>query len=489
MKEMDFNKTKIVATVGPACSTQSQLISLVRAGVNVFRINFSHGSRNDHLQRIKAIRAINKELDIPITILQDLQGPKIRIGDVDNGEITLNVGNRIVITTNPVTGTPEKISTSYVSLTEDVNKGDIILIDDGNIEIRVLDKTQHEVTGQVLHGGLLKSRKGMNLPHTSISLPSMTPKDIEDLEFGLRHNVDWVALSFVRSAKDIRELRTVIDAHKKATRVVAKIEKPEAVENIDSIIAESDALMVARGDLGVEIPMEQVPMIQKMIIKKCNAAGKPVIVATQMLESMIQNPRPTRAEASDVANAIMDGADAVMLSAETAAGKYPALAVRSMARIIRSVEKNYDGIYFKNYELDERSATFTHDRVLAMAVMLAKDTHAKVITGMTVSGYSAYSLSKYRPNANIYIFTGSKFFLTQVGLIWGVRAFYYEKIESTDDAANDIKKVLMEKQLLKEGDLYVSTGTTPVASRMRTNTVRLSIADRTVRFRKRDSQK
>jgi pyruvate kinase len=477
MKDIDFNKTKIVATIGPASNTQTQLLSLIRAGVNVFRLNFSHGTHKEHLDRIKIIRKINKTLDIPVTILQDLQGPKIRVGEMENEGVSLKLGNKIVITTGNIVGTAKKISTSYKALPQDVAKGDIILIDDGNIEIRVIDKNDKDVFGQVLHGGILKSRKGINLPHSNVSLPSLTPKDIKDLEFGMEHEVDWIALSFVRSGQDIRDLRSIILKNNKAIKIVAKIEKPEAVQNIDEIIAEADALMVARGDLGVEIPMEQVPMIQKMIIKKCNAAAKPVIVATQMLESMIQNPRPTRAEASDVANAIMDGADAVMLSAETAAGKYPALAVRSMARIIRSVEKNYDGIYNKTYESDEKSPTFLHDQVLATAAFLAKDIHAKVITGMTVSGYSAFNLAKYRPNANIFIFTGSRHFLTQVGLVWGVRAFFYEKIESTDDAVNDIKNILLDKELLREGDVYVSTGTTPVASRKRTNTVRLYIAE------------
>ncbi len=477
MRDKNFNKTKIVATVGPASNSYTKLVALVRAGVNVFRLNFSHGNHEDHLEVINHIRKINRSLDIPVTILQDLQGPKIRIGNVENDGVQLKVGAKITITTKKITGTAERISTSYSHFPQDVDKGNIILLDDGNIEIRVIDKNKEEVFGQVLHGGILKSKKGINLPHSNISMPCLMEKDLIDLEFGLKHDVDWIALSFVRTAQDIRKLKELILGHNKATRIVAKIEKPEAVANIDEIITEADALMVARGDLGVETPMERVPLIQKMIIKKCNSAAKPVIVATQMLESMIQNPRPTRAEASDVANAILDGADAVMLSAETAAGKYPTLAVRSMAKIIRSVEKDYEGIYFKNYELDENSPTFLHDRVLATAVILARDTHARVITGMTVSGYAAQNLSKYRPNANIYIFTGSKHFLTQVGLIWGVRAFYYEKIESTDDAANDIKNVLMEKELLRKGDIYVSTGTTPVASKQRTNTVRLNIAD------------
>lgn len=472
-----FNKTKIVATLGPASSSKSQIKSLIRAGVNVFRVNFSHGSHKEHLQRMNIIRQLNSELDFPVGILMDLQGPKIRIGEINGGEIKLEVGQKITITTDPIMGTDGIVSTTYELLPTDVKKGDIILIDDGNIEIRVLDKNAKNVFGQVLHGGKLKSRKGINLPDTNVSIPSLTEKDKEDLEFGLKQDVDWVALSFVRKAEDIRELRDIIVKKGKHTKIVAKIEKPEAVDNIDDIIDATDALMVARGDLGVEIPMEEVPITQKMLVRKCNLAAKPVIVATQMLESMIQNPRPTRAEASDVANAIMDGADAVMLSAETAAGMYPAQSVRSMSKIIQSVEAKFPGIFDRNYDHDTNSPTFLNDQVLAAACNLASETNAKVITGMTISGYTAFNLARYRPTSDIYIFTGSKILLTQCALIWGVRAFFYERFESTDDAIFDIQDKLKKAKLIKPGDVYVTTGSFPVASGKRTNTVRLNIAE------------
>ncbi len=474
MKDV-INRTKIIATIGPASSTKSIIRSLIRSGANVLRLNFSHGTQEDHLNRIRMIRSLSKEFNDPIGILLDLQGPKIRIGEVKDGSVHLKVGQKLTITTHIMIGTNQKISSSYQNLPRDVKKGDVILIDDGNIELRVLDMKEDEVVTQVLHGGILKSKKGINLPDTNVSVPSLTEKDLDDLAFGLTHHVDWVALSFVRKADDIKELREIICKKGKWTKIIAKIEKPEAVENIDAIIEASDGLMVARGDLGVEIPMEQVPLIQKQIVRKCNMAAKPVIVATQMLESMIQNPRPTRAEASDVANAIMDGADAVMLSAETAAGNYPALAVRSMARIIKSVEDNIDWIFDKNFENDKNSGTFYNDRVLATACQLAEDTHARVITGMTVTGYTAFNISKHRPKASIIIFTGNKTLLSQLALVWGVRAYFYEKFESTDDALNDIQEFLIKNDLIKHGDVYITTGTIPVSSRKRTNTVRLNI--------------
>ena len=476
MKE-SINRTKIIATIGPASNSKTTIRALMRSGTNVFRLNFSHGSHQEHLNRIKMIRNLNNDFDDPAGILLDLQGPKIRIGDVKDGAVPLKVGQKLIITIQDRIGDNQKISTSYQSLPKDVQKGDVILIDDGNIELRVLDQMEKEVVTQVLHGGLLKSKKGINLPDTNVSIPSLTEKDLSDLHFGLDNDVDWVALSFVRKAEDIKELREIICEKGKWTKIIAKIEKPEAVENIDEIIEASDGLMVARGDLGVEIPMEEVPLLQKQIIRKCNHAAKPVIVATQMLESMIQNPRPTRAEASDVANAILDGADAVMLSAETAAGKYPALAVRSMARIIKSVEEKVEEIFYKNYEFDSDSDTFYNDRVLATACQLAEDTKAKVITGMTVTGYTAFNISKHRPAASIFIFAGKKNLVTQLALVWGVRAYYYEKFESTDDALNDIQEFLVNNQLIKRGEVYITTGTIPVASRMRTNTVRLNIYD------------
>jgi pyruvate kinase len=474
MKDV-YNRTKIIATIGPASSSKSVIRSLIRSGTNVLRLNFSHGTHEDHLNRIKMIRSLSKEFDEPLGILMDLQGPKIRIGDVIDGAVQLKVGQKLTITIHDIIGSSQRISTSYQHLPKDVKKGDVILIDDGNIELRVLDQLEEEVVTQVLHGGILKSKKGINLPDTNVSVPSLTEKDLIDLAFALAHDVDWIALSFVRKAEDVKELREIIRRNGKGTKIIAKIEKPEAVENIDAIIEASDGLMVARGDLGVEIPMEKVPLIQKQIIRKCNIAAKPVIVATQMLESMIQNPRPTRAEASDVANAIMDGADTVMLSAETAAGNYPTLAVRSMSRIIKSVEDNIDWIFDKNFENEKDSDTFYNDRVLATACQLAEDTHARVITGMTVSGYTAFNISKYRPKASIIIFTGNKTLLSQLALVWGVRSYYYEKFESTDDALNDIQDFLIKNEFIKRGDVYITTGTIPVSSRKRTNSVRLNI--------------
>jgi len=472
-----INRTKIVATLGPSSNTKSKINALVNSGVNVFRLNFSHGSKEENLRLINIIRSINEDLEVPVAILADLQGPKIRIGEVENGAVYLKVGQKITITTEDILGNGLKISTTYKSLPNDVEKGDIMLIDDGQIGIKVTGRDKVSVSGQVLYGGLLKSKKGINLPNTKVSIPSLTEKDRSDLDFCLEHEVDWVALSFVRRAKDIVDLREIIQQHGKAVKIVAKIEKPEAVENIDDILKATDALMVARGDLGVEIPMEQVPMVQKMLVRKCNLEGKPVIVATQMLESMAFNPRPTRAESSDVANAIMDGADAVMLSVETAAGQYPSLAVRSMTKIIASVEKGIDFIFNKNFESNKNSDSYIFERVLASACKLANETGAKVITGITASGYTAFNIARQRPLAQIYIFTGNRKLLTQLALLWGVRVIFYEKFESTDDAVNDIQKVLVNRKILKEGDIYVTTSTIPVASRKRNNSVRINIVE------------
>jgi pyruvate kinase len=472
-----FNRTKIVATLGPASNTRTKIKSLINAGANVFRLNFSHGSQEENLKRINIIRAINEELEIPVAILADLQGPKIRIGAIENGAVNLKVGQKITVTTQDILGNHERISTTYTLLPQDVEKGDMILIDDGNIGIRIIGKSKNEVFGQVVYGGVLKSRKGINLPNTRVSIPSLTEKDRDDLDFCLRHEVDWVALSFVRAAEDISKLREIIQRSGKFTKIVAKIEKPEAVDNIDDILEASDALMVARGDLGVEIPMEQVPMIQKMLVNKCNHAGKPVIVATQMLESMAFNPRPTRAESSDVANAIMDGADAVMLSVETAAGQYPSMAVRSMSKIIEFVENGVDFIFNKNFEGNKYSEGYIYDRVLASACKLAEETGARVITGITGSGYTAFNIARQRPRAQIYIFTGNRLLLTQLALLWGVKVIFYEEFESTDDAVNYIQEILLKRRILKTGDIYVTSSVIPVASRKRNNSVRIHVVE------------
>jgi pyruvate kinase len=475
--QISYNKTKIIATVGPACDSKEALRNLILAGVDVFRLNFSHSTHEDHKKRIQFIRELNEEMGTFVCILQDLQGPKIRIEEVENNAVQLKVGDHLAITSERVLGTSRKVSTSYRELPQDVKVGDTILIDDGNLELRVISKSEKEVSAEVIHGGTLKSKKGINLPATNVSAPSLTEKDYEDLQFGLDNDVDWVALSFVRRADDVKELKRIIEANGKNTRVVAKIEKPEAVNNIDEIIRETDAIMVARGDLGVEIPMERVPIVQKDIVKKCNLAAKPVIVATQMLESMIQNPRPTRAEASDVANALMDGADAVMLSAETASGAYPVKAVTSMARILESVEKSTLSIYHKNYDMDARSETFYNDRVLAGACVIARDTCAKAITGITFSGYTAFGIARHRPLADIFIFTENKKLLNQMGLIWGVRGFYYDRFVSTDQSIEDTKNMLKEIGMVKVGDILVNTGTLPIIRKQRTNMIRLTVVD------------
>src|SRR3990170_5495042 len=414
LEKVSFNKTKIVATVGPASNSKEMLRALIKEGVDVFRLNFSHGTHQDHLKVINYVRELNKEMGTQICLLQDLQGPKIRVNEMEP-DITIERGQELIITTKEIIGNNKIVSTSYETLPKDVKVGDMILIDDGKIELKVKEIRDNDVLTEVVYGGLLKSRKGINLPFTKASAPSLTEKDLKDLEFGILNDVDWIALSFVRKAFDIQSMRAIIDSHKSPARIVAKIEKPEALSNIDEIIAETDAVMVARGDLGVEIWMEEVPMVQKMLVEKCNKAGKPVIVATQMMESMIENPRPTRAETNDVANAVMDGADALMLSAETAAGKYPLEVIRSMVRTIASVEKN-PNIYFKFRDVNTETAVFMNDSLVLAACKLAKDVGAKAIVGMTQSGYTAYQSSAYRPNANVFVFTSNATLLNKINL-------------------------------------------------------------------------
>ena len=467
-------KTKIIATVGPACNTKEKLWELVQAGANIFRLNFSHGSHEQHLLVIKAIRELNKEKKANISILQDLQGPKIRTDDVENNGVELKEGEKIIITKETCLGTKDKISTSYKSLTSDVKVGDAILIDDGKIELKVLNAKNGEVTAEIVYGGILKSKKGINLPNTEVSEPSLTEKDKKDLLFGIENDLDWIALSFVRKAEDLTDLKNIIKKHGKDIKVVAKIEKPQAIENIDAIIAETDAIMVARGDLGVEILMEEVPMLQKMMVQKCNKVGKPVIIATQMMESMITNARPTRAETNDVANAIMDGADAVMLSAETASGQYPVLTVTSMARICISVEKQAESIY--NKHVIDDTTTYS-DSVIGTACTLAEQTGAKAIIGLSQSGYSAYRIAAHRPKADIYIFTSNKSFLTRSGLIWGVKAFYFDKFTSTDETIEGIKDILVKEGLLQNGDMYVTTASMPATGKQHANMLKLSVVE------------
>ena len=473
MERASYNKTKIVATVGPASNNKETLRALMLEGVDVFRLNFSHGSHEDHLKVAKLVRELNKELETNVALLQDLQGPKIRVNEVQDGTI-LTPGEDLVITTRQVVGNKDLVSTSYENLPNDVKPGDMILVDDGKIELKVKEKRGIEVVTTVVYGGLLKSRKGINLPYTKVTAPSLTDKDLNDLHFGIKNEVDWIALSFVRNVKDIEILRGIINEHKSHAKIVAKIEKPEALENIDQIVAATDAVMVARGDLGVEIWLEEVPMVQKMLVEKCNKLAKPVIVATQMMESMIENPRPTRAETNDVANAVMDGADALMLSAETAAGKYPIEVIKSMVRTIGSVEKQAN-IYYRFRDVDPHSPIFVHDSLISAACKLAKEVNAKAIVGMTQSGYTAFKSSSHRPNTNIFVFTSNKAILDTLSLVWATRAYFYDKNESTDQTIADVEEVLKRDGHLKSGDVFIFLASMPIHARNRTNMLKVNV--------------
>jgi pyruvate kinase len=479
---MSSKKTKIVATVGPTSETKEMLHALAKAGVNVFRLNFSHGTHADHLARLNTIREINEEFGYNLAILQDLQGPKIRIGLVaEKDGVLIEAGNKLILSNTEVLGTAEKVSTPYDGMYNDVKIGDRILMDDGKLEVLVTGIDGSDVITEVIYGGYLKSKKGVNLPNTRVSMPSVTAKDYEDLDFGLAHDVEWVALSFVRTASEVLKVKEYIANKGKSARLIAKIEKPEAIANIDEIIEATDAIMVARGDLGVELPAEEVPMIQKMIVEKCNKAGKPVIVATQMLESMIESPRATRAELSDVANSVLDGADAVMLSAETASGKYPILAVESMTRTIERIETSTDSVYFKYHAFVNESpgADKLNDNVVMSACRLARDTHAAAIIGITRSGYTSFRLSHHRPKAGLLIFTSNKMLMNQLALYWGTKVFFYDRDQgvTTDDLIEDIKLFLLEKGELQKGDVFINTLSMPVSKHRKTNTVKLSIVE------------
>jgi pyruvate kinase len=472
-------RTKIIATVGPACNTEEKLIELIGAGADVFRLNFSHGSHEMHLQVINHIKNIRKKYGYTVGMLQDLQGPKIRTGEVENNGVELKVGQKLIITTEKVIGNAERIHTSYLAMPKDVKPGDAILIDDGNLELRVVSTDKKsEIVTEVVYGGILKSKKGINLPNTAVSEPSLTDKDKEDLLFGLEQGVDWIALSFVRSSTDIDEIKSIIASKGKSTRVIAKIEKPEAMAELDAIIEKSDALMVARGDLGVEIPMQEVPLAQKMIINKCNKAGKPVIVATQMLESMIKNPRPTRAEAGDVANAVIDGADAVMLSAETASGNFPVESVSAMVSIIKAVEEKHN-VYYKKFEFDQEHRNIIREKVIAGTCKIAKDINANAIVILSKTGVVNSMVSKNRPKAKIFTFTDNKELVTVFNLSWGVQPFYVNMNEfhSTDDLIETINRQLLEKGYIKKGDLVINTGSMPIDGSFRTNMLKLTLVE------------
>ncbi|HEY5408813.1 MAG TPA: pyruvate kinase [Ginsengibacter sp.] len=469
-------RTKIVATVGPACDSYEMLVNLVKAGVNVFRLNFSHGTHENKAEIIEKIRKINDTLPYNIAILADLQGPKLRVGEIENNALEIKPGDKLTFTNTKCIGTKEKIYVSYPNLHNDVIPGNIIMIDDGKLEVKVIKVLpNNDVRVEVVMGGILSSKKGLNLPDTKISLPALTEKDLADLDFIITQNVDWIALSFVREVKDIVGLKDILKERKSKAKVIAKIEKPEAVNNIRDIILESDGIMIARGDLGVELPIEKVPLIQKEIIRKCMHRAKPVIVATQMMESMIDRVKPNRSEITDVANAVLEGADALMLSAETATGQHPTLVIETMTKIILEIEKTaYD--YNRNDILapQPHSPSFLSDALCYSACKLAADVKADGLIGMTQSGYTAFMLSSYRPKSLLFIFSKQKSLINQLSLSWGVRAIFYDEEESLDDIFFDQIGILRVREFLKTGDVVVNTGSTPVNLHIPTNILKIT---------------
>lgn len=470
-----MKKTKIVATMGPA-STNSKTVlrQMILEGVDVCRLNFSHGSHEDHLRTIKMIREINDEEGLNVAILADLQGPKIRIGEVEDNGVELIDGSELIITTEKCIGTGKRVYLTYAEFPKDVTIGDAVLMDDGKLKLEVVSTNRKdEVVTRVVHGGTLRSKKGVNLPNTAISLPCITEKDAIDLDFALSHKVDWIGLSFVRSARDIIELKHIIQTKKCHAKVIAKIEKPEAIMEIEDIIRATDAVMVARGDLGVEVPMEKVPNLQKMMIKICRKYGKPAIVATQMMESMIENFSPTRAEVNDVANAVMDGTDAVMLSGETSVGKHPIEVIKAMSKIVLEVEKNEE-IYNKEELPEKNQERFITDSVCFNATRLAQRVEAVGIITMTFSGYTAYKISSQRPKSDTFVFTENRQILTQLSLVWGVKGYFYDKMVSTDHTISDSIYILKKLGLVKEGDFVVNIASVPIEEKGKSNMVKLS---------------
>lgn len=469
-------KTKIVATVGPATSSKEMLKAIIAEGVNVIRINFSHGEHSDHVEVIKRVREINKEQQIHTALLGDLQGPKIRVGKIKEGT-EVKAGDIIEFTNEEIEGDGTRAYISYKTFPKDVQKGEKILIDDGKLALEIIDTDRKTtVKAKFLNGGKFSSNKGVNLPNTKISMPSLTPKDKEDLAFALEHNMEWIGLSFVRSARDIIELKHLIKKENNLARVIAKIEKPEALEDIDDIIEKTDAIMVARGDLGVEVPMEQVPLIQKELVKKCLRAAKPVIIATQMMESMIESISPTRAEVNDVANAVLDGADAVMLSAETSVGAYPVEVIKAMTKIVEQIEQS-ELIYHHEFPPELNEERFISDSICYNACRLSQRTDSNAIVTMTHSGYTAAKISSFRPKAGIFAFTGNHSLLNKLSLVWGVQGFYYDKFVSTDHTIADIKYLLKKAGHVVEKDLIINIASMPINEKGQSNMVKLSYVE------------
>ena len=469
-------KTKIVATLGPASESEEVLEQMILAGTNVFRINFSHADHSDVAKRIQIIRELSEKLNLHISILGDLQGPKLRLGVIEEGAF-VNPGDLVDFNTSaPFQGNAKSAYMTYKRFPLDVNLGEHILLDDGKLIFEVVSSDRKElVTAKVIQGGPFKSKKGVNLPNTNVSLPALTKKDIDDAIFAIEQKVDWIALSFVRNSEDLIELQDLIKKHSEhKIPIIAKIEKPEAIENIDKIIAYCDGLMVARGDLGVEVPAAEVPLIQKNLVLKAKKARIPVIIATQMMETMIDSLTPTRAEVNDVANSVMDGADAVMLSGETSVGEYPVQVIETMTSILKSVE-NSPLIRVPQSPPNIRTPRFITKSVCYHAANMANEINAKAICTLTNSGYTAFQISAWRPSAAVLVFTSNKRILSQLNLLWGVKAFYYNRFESTDNTVEEVNKIAEKEGYVKKGDMLINLAAMPIIDKGMVNTLRVSL--------------
>ncbi len=473
---MIYKKTKIICTIGPAVGSVEKIAKLIDAGMDAARLNFSHGTHEIHKQYIENIREAGKIKGKMIAIIQDLPGPKIRVGKLANGSVLLKEGHTIKITSRDTLGTDGIISTNYPQLINDLSHNEKILLDDGNLELKVISKepVNDEIECEVLRGGILKEKKGLNLPHTKLNLLSLTAKDIIDLDFGLANNIDFVAMSFVRAAEDIVQLREILTSRNKNIPVIAKIERPDAVKNIDSIIKEADFIMVARGDMGVEISTEDVPVIQKMIIRKCNEAIKPVITATQMLESMIENPTPTRAEASDIANAILDGTDCVMLSAETSTGEYPVLAVSTMKKIILKTEAIKTSTYFNEIFIEDSPENTLHT-ICNSATEIATRVNARAIITVTHTGKSPLLLSNHRPNAQIISATFDEDIIKRCKLIWGVESILITEKSEYTATLEFIREKIISKNILNKSDRIVIIAPMPFDQSESANMIQVTL--------------
>ncbi len=474
-----LKRTKIIATLGPASSSKEIMTELIKSGVDIFRINFSHADYEVVRANVETIRQLNQELGTSVAILGDLQGPKLRVGNVEEGSY-LNPGDILTFTNENIEGNSTKVYMTYTEFPKDVKAGERILIDDGKLVLQVTETNELDTVKAVtIQGGPLSSKKGVNLPNTNVSLPALTEKDIEDVQLMLELEVDWIALSFVRHAQDIIDLKNLIEKHPSQQRIpiIAKIEKPEGVKNIDEILIECDGLMVARGDLGVEVPMEEVPAIQKILVEKARHHSKPVIIATQMMETMIKSLTPTRAEVNDVANSVLDGADAVMLSGETSVGRYPVEVVRNMAKIVKNIEST--SFYIKKNAPIEKEyqcidSRFITNRICLAAVRIAKTTDVEAIITLTHSGYTAFQIAAHRPNSHIIVFSSNRRVTTMLNLLWGVHAYYYDGTKSTDETIIQVNQIVRDLGFVEEGDFVINLNATPVEDSGKTNTLRLT---------------